>query len=150
MRFEERTVFMATPDTVWRVLADLEGQSSWMPDVASIRVLGPRRELGARLAVKTRVFGLPFATDQIRVTAWDPPRRLAVEHISLVEGRGEWRLGEAPGGTRFTWLEDLLMPPPILGEMVLLLYSPWQRRMLRRSIENLRRIVEGGSDGLPA
>jgi carbon monoxide dehydrogenase subunit G len=143
MRLRAQTSLEAEPERVWAVLVDWEGQAAWMPDVARIRVLSPERGLGARLAVSTKVFGIPLATDLVRIIGWDPPRRLAVEHEGLVVGFGEWRLEPEPGGgTRFTWVEDLRMPPPVLGDVALWLYSPWQRWMLRRSVRNLARVVE--------
>lgn len=144
MRLVERTDLPAPPERVWSVLSDWERQATWMPDVAWIRLLGPERELGARVAVRTRVFGIPAATDLLTVTAWEPPRRLAVDHAGVVKGWGEWRLEPADGGTRFTWTDELRLFPPVLGDLALFLYSPVQRWMLRRSIRNLRRLVEGG------
>jgi carbon monoxide dehydrogenase subunit G len=146
MRFQEEALLRAAPEQVWEVLADWERQASWMPDVAWIRVVGPEREIGATLEVRTKVFGIPLATDRARVTAWEPPRRLAVEHVGVVIGVGEWRLEPHEGGTRFTWFEEFRMPPPLLGDLALLLYSPFQRFMLRRSIRNLRRLVESPGD----
>jgi carbon monoxide dehydrogenase subunit G len=143
MKFEERTVLHARPERVWTVLADWEAQASWMPDVAWIRFVGPNRELGARLAVRTKVLGVPMVTDELRVTVWDPPRRLAVEHRGLVRGGGEWFLDPSQAGTLFLWRESFTMPPPVLGDLALWAYSPIQRRTLRRSIRNLRRLVEG-------
>jgi carbon monoxide dehydrogenase subunit G len=143
MKFEERTVLHASPERVWGVLSDWEGQASWMPDVAWIRVLGPHQGLGARLAVRTKVLGVPAVTDELRVTLWDPPRRLAVEHHGLVRGGGEWFLEPSKGGTLFIWRESFRMPPPVLGDLALWAYSPIQRRTLRRSLGNLRRLVEG-------
>jgi carbon monoxide dehydrogenase subunit G len=145
MRFEERAVFRASPERVWTVLSDWEGQVAWMPDVAWIRLLGPEREMGARLAVKTKVFGIPFATDELRVTAWEPARRLGLDHVGVVRGVGEWLLEPVAGGTRFTWREEFRMPPPVVGDLALWIYSPVQRWMLRRSISNLGRLVEAGS-----
>jgi carbon monoxide dehydrogenase subunit G len=143
MRFEERITIGASPERVWEVLSDWERQPSWMPDVAWMRVLGPQRELGAKLQVRTKVFGVALATDLVEVTAWEPPRRLAIRHVGVVVGTGEWRLAAAPGGTAFTWIESFRMSPPILGDLGLWLYSPWQRMMLRRSIRNLKRLAEG-------
>jgi carbon monoxide dehydrogenase subunit G len=142
VRFLERTLIRAAPESVWEVLSDWEGQASWMPDVAWVKPLGAERGLGARFEVRTRVFGVPLATDVMRVTAWDPPTRLRIEHVGVVRGVGEWRLAPTGHGTAFTWFESIRMPPPILGDVALLAYSPWQRWMLRRSIRNLRRRVE--------
>ena len=142
MRFEERAILRADPTRVWDVLTDWERQASWMPDVAWIRLVGSERRLGAQLEVRTKVFGIPLATDRVRVTAWEPPRRLAIDHVGVVEGIGEWHLEATGGGTRFIWSESFRMPPPVLGDLALWLYSPYQRFMLRRSVRNLTRLVE--------
>jgi hypothetical protein len=143
MRILERALLPAAPDAVWTLLTDWEGQSSWMPDVAWIRVIGWERGAGARLEVRTRVFGVPAATDLVAVTVWEPPSRLAVVHTGIVKGGGEWRLQPAAGGERtaFTWMESFRMPPPVLGDIALGAYAPWQRWMLRRSIRNLKRML---------
>ncbi|HEY3210084.1 MAG TPA: SRPBCC family protein [Actinomycetota bacterium] len=142
MRFEEEALLHADPQRVWEVLTDWERQASWMPDVAWIRVVGSERELGADLEVRTKVFGIPLATDRVRVSAWEPRQLLAIDHVGVVVGVGEWLLEATEGGTRFTWSETFRMPPPLLGDLALWLYSPFQRFMLRRSIRNLRRLVE--------
>jgi hypothetical protein len=116
-----------------------------MPDVAWMRLLGTERGLGAKLEVKTKVFGVPLAIDLVEVTAWEPPRRLTIRHVGVVVGTGEWRLEPVGGGTAFVWIEAFRMPPPLLGDLGLWVYSPWQRMMLRRSIRNLKRLVEGRS-----
>jgi carbon monoxide dehydrogenase subunit G len=141
LEFHEQAVLPAAPSRVWELIADWERQASWMPDVAWIRVVGAERGLGAELEVRTKVFGIPLATDRARVTVWEPPRRLAIDHVGVVVGVGEWSLEETQGGTLFTWRESFRMPPPVVGDVALWLYSPLQRIMLRRSIRNLRRLV---------
>lgn len=143
-----RAVLPAPPEDVWAVLVDWDGQARWMPDVAWIRALGSERELGARFAVRTRVFGIPAVTDLVEVTAWEPPRRLAVEHRGLVRGRGEWVLEPLSGGrTRFAWREELSMPPPGLGDLAVRAYAPVQEWLLGRSVARLRRLVAAGRLG---
>jgi carbon monoxide dehydrogenase subunit G len=137
----------ATPQAVWTILSDWERQTSWMPDVAWVRVVGEDRELGARVEVRTKVFGIPFATDVITVTAWDAPRRLRVEHRGAVMGWGEWFLDPVPEGTMFMWIEEIRMPPPVLGDIALWLYGPIQRWMIRRSLRNLGRLAERPGSG---
>ncbi|MGH2579062.1 MAG: SRPBCC family protein, partial [Actinomycetota bacterium] len=53
----------------------------------------------------------------------------------------EWLLQPAEGGTRFTWTEELALPVPILGELLLLAYRPFMHRLMRRSLSNLERMV---------
>ncbi len=145
MRIVEAAVFGSTPQRTWEVLSDWERQASWMPDVAWIRVRGADRGEGAILEVRTRVFGIPTLTDEVAVTAWDPPRRLAVEHRGPVKGSGGWRLEPFGAGTRFTWTEELRLPFGPLGELALRAYGPVQRALLRRSIRNLRALCEAPS-----
>jgi carbon monoxide dehydrogenase subunit G len=147
MRFQEEALLKADPARVWEVLIDWQRQATWMPDVAWIRVVGQERTLGARVQVRMKVFGIPLATDELRVTAWEPPRRLAIHHEGVVIGMAEWRLEAADDGTRFTWREEVRMPPPFLGAIALQIYAPFQRMMLRRSIRNLKRIVESEAAG---
>ncbi len=142
MRLELGASLAASPERVWEVLADWERYPEWMPDVSWVRLLGPDRGEGMRLAVRTKVLGIPLVTDELHITAWEPPRRMRIEHLGLVGGSGQWRLEPIPSGTRFEWTEELAMPPPVLGSLALLLYSPVLRWTFRRSIRNLRRLVE--------
>ena len=148
MRIVERAVIDAPVERVWAVVSDIEGQAAWMADVAWIR----RRPagdggdvVGAVFDVRTKVLGIPATTDVIRLTVWQPPHRLAVDHTGFVSGSGEWRLRPSTDGSRtlFEWEETLTMPPRGLGELAIRVYGPVQRAMLRRSMRNLRRLALG-------
>jgi carbon monoxide dehydrogenase subunit G len=142
MKVATVSVLNASPERVWRVLTDWDRQESWMPDVAWIRVIGPEREMNARVAVRTKVFGIPFVTDKLKVVWWEPPRRLVVRHLGLVRGTGEWRLDRTGDRTRFSWTEDLTLDVPLVGDLALHVYGPGLRWVHRRAIANLRRKVE--------
>jgi carbon monoxide dehydrogenase subunit G len=142
VKIAERRGLASSPERVWALLADPERYHAWMPDVAWVRALGPERGLGMRLAVRTRVLGISAVTDHMRVTAWDEPFRMAIEHEGLVRGPAEWRLEPTVEGTLFTWTEHLRMPPPLLGEVALHIYRPVLRRAFRASMANLARMVE--------
>jgi len=130
------------PGEAWRRLTAWEDQISWIDDAVSVRVLTSHRGgVGVIVAVRTRVLGVPLLTDRLEVTVWDPPRRLVMAHRSLVRGVGEWLLQAVGGGTRFTWTEDLALPVPILGELLLLMYRPFMHLLLRSSLSNLKRMV---------
>lgn len=141
MRFEQAMVIAATPERVWGVLADWERYAEWMPDVSWVRRKGSGDGPDLRLDVRTKVLGIPLVTDEMAVTVWEPPRRMAIEHRGLVRGVGEWRLEPEDGGTRFVWEEVLTMPPPLLGSFALLVYSPVLRWNFGRSMRNLARQV---------
>jgi len=136
-------LIQAPPERVWAILADWRRYPQWMPDVAGVCRRGPDREVGLELDVKTKLFGLvPLVTDRIRVIAWEPHRRMAVAHLGVVHGRAEWRLEPSPGGTRFAWWEDVHLRPAPLGDVALAVYWPFQRRLFRRSMRNVRRLAE--------
>lgn len=141
MRIELSLDMPAAPERVWEVLADWERYPQWMPDVAWVRRLSEVEGEGMRLAVRTKVVGVPLVTDELVVTAWEPARRMAIEHRGLVRGVAEWRLEASSSGTRFSWIEQLRMPPPLLGALALFLYSPVLRWTFRMSMHNLARRV---------
>ena len=144
MKVTTASILNAPPERVWKALTDWERQALWMPDVAWIRVVGPERELNARVAVRTKVLGVPFITDKLKVVVWEPPRRLVVRHLGLVRGTGEWRLDRMGDRTRFTWIEDVRLGFPWIGGLALSVYEPVLRWTLRRSMANLRRWLEQG------
>ena len=136
------------PERVWELLADWERQASWMPDVDDITILTPTREgVGVQLAARTRVFGIPAFTDMLEVTEWDPPTCLRVEHRRLVHGSGVWLLEPTPEGTRFEWTEEVSLPVPLLGEVMLACYRPIQRWLMGRAMRAFRDYVIAAGPG---
>jgi hypothetical protein len=142
VRVSAQTELTLHPGEAWRRLLAWEDQITWIEDAVSVRVLtSHRRGVGVIVAVRTRVLGVPMLTDRLEVTMWDPPRRLVMAHRSLVRGVGEWLLQPVGDGTRFTWTEELALPVPIIGELLLLSYRPFMHRLMRRSLSNLERTV---------
>ena len=142
MRVEADVVLGVPPAEAWIRLLDWERQADWMRDADRVEVLTSHRQgAGVRVAVKTRVLGIPLFTERLEVTAWEPPRRIELAHRSLVRGRGEWRLEPVDGGarTRFTWSEDLSLGVPVLGPILLACYRPFMRWLMRGSLGNLQR-----------
>jgi carbon monoxide dehydrogenase subunit G len=143
MRVEAATFLAASPDEAWRVLLRWELQPRWMHDADSVRVLTTYREgKGVRIAVRTRVLGVPLFTEVLEVTAWDPPRSLALAHRGFVRGSGEWLLEPTAHGTRLRWREEISLPVPVLGELALRAYRPFMRWLMRRSLANLASMLE--------
>jgi uncharacterized protein YndB with AHSA1/START domain len=139
MRVSSAVILAAPVERAWEVLLRWEDQARWMKDADSVRVLTARREgVGTRIAVRTRVLNVPLFTEQLEVTAWDPPRRLVMAHRSFVRGVGTWTLEALEGGSLFTWTEDLSLPVPALGELALLAYRPFMRHLMRGALANLR------------
>lgn len=146
MRIAVQRYLPVAPEAAWDVLVRWEDQATWMKDADSVRVLTSQRTgAGVLLAVRTRVLNVPLFTEQLEVTLWEPPRRLVIAHRSFVCGVGVWELQAARGGTRFTWTEDLSLPVPLLGELALLVYRPFMRRLMRRALADLQALVRSES-----
>lgn len=142
MRVERDIWLPSTPEEAWSVLIDWERQPDWMKDADRVDVLTPYREgPGVRIAVRTRVLNVPAFTERLEVLVWEPPRRLLMAHRSFIHGTGEWLLDPAHSGTTFSWIEEISLPIPVLGELALRLYRPVMRFLMRSALEGLRRSV---------
>jgi hypothetical protein len=142
VRVSARAALPVPAEEAWRRVLAWEEQVAWIKDADSVRVITSHREgVGVIIAVRTRVLGVPLLTDHLEVTMWDPPRRLVMAHRGLVRGVGEWLLEPAGRGARFSWTEELHLPVPVLGELALLAYRPFLRRLMRRSLTNLERLL---------
>ena len=114
-----------------------------MLDADRVEVVSAHREgVGVRLAVRTRLLGLPAFTEPMEVIGWEPPRRLVLRHGGLVAGEGTWTLTPEPGGTRFVWTEDVRLGVPMVGEAAARMYAP----VLRLVDAADRRRSPGGGD----
>ena len=144
---EIRKFVAASPEAVWAVLADLEHQAAWMVDVRSLEIVTPEKQgVGAVMRVTSELFGLPIVKDVMAITAWEPPRRMDVEHRGQFHGSGQFLLEPTHNGTTFIWIEDFAPPLGPLGELVFaLIIRPHLRRVFARSLENLRRLAEAAA-----
>jgi uncharacterized protein YndB with AHSA1/START domain len=142
MRVEASRDLPVPPERVWARLERWEDQSRWIRDAVWVRVLTSERVgVGVRVEVRNRVLQVPLFTEQLEVVAWEPPRRMVMAHRSFVGGIGTWSLEPVDGSTRFTWTEELSLPIPLLGELALVVYRPFMRRLMRGSLANLQRLV---------
>lgn len=139
MRVGASVVLPLPREGAWALLTRWEDQARWIKDADRVTVLSATRVgVGVRIGVKTRVLNVPLFTDVLEVTIWDPPRRLVMAHRRFVRGMGIWALEPDDAGTRFTWIEDLSLGVPIVGELALAVYRPVMGHLLRGALANLR------------
>lgn len=108
-------VLGASPDRVWREIADVERQPEWVPEITKVERLDDRdgqpsyREYVGRFAATTVV------------TASDPPRRLVKEILPGGPFFGSWTWVLAPDGegTRLTITEQGTVPNPLFRAMMI-------------------------------
>lgn len=138
MRVEAEGYLPVSLDEAWRALLRWEDQARWIRDAVSVRVLSPHREgIRVRIAVKNRVYNVPLFTEELEVTRWEPPHALEMTHRSFVRGVGTWALDAEGDGARLRWSEELSLPIPVLGELALLVYRPFLRRLMRGALRDL-------------
>jgi hypothetical protein len=141
-----RAFFRATPERVWDVIADIPGQAKWMADVHRLKVVSEQLSgEGTVVELTSKLFGQPLVKETMHITAWQPPNRFDVRHDGQIfSGTGSFVIEAAPGGSIFCWIEDFKPPLGPLGELgYTLVVGPHIRRTFGRSLDNLRRLVEG-------
>jgi len=129
-------------ERVWEAAADLAGHGQWMADVESIAFdSASRHGVATIMRVATRVG--PFrTTDLMTVTAWEPRRRIAVEHRGLFRGRGEFTLSPVGGAIRFSWTEHIDFPWHFGGPIGAAIARPTLARIWLGNLRRLRALLE--------
>lgn len=132
------------PHAVWPYLVDWERLDRWMLEARDFRVVGDRREgVGVESEATIRIAGIS-TRDRIRVSRWEPPAVLEIEHLGWVKGRGYMELGPTEAGTRLFWRETLRPPWGMLGAIGIRLFRRSMRRTFERDLRVLKALVERG------
>lgn len=148
MRLEVQREVEASAATVWSVLTEWERQSEWMLDAKAVHVLTPSREgVGVTIRCPTNLLGATVQ-DVMRVTVWDPPHHLAVEHLGrVITGHGAFELEDlGVDRCRVRWWEEVTPPLGRVGEWgASRLALPVFERVFSRSLARLARLAEESS-----
>lgn len=138
------------PQAVWPYLVDWEHLDRWMREARDFRVIGERREgVGVEAEATIRIAGIS-TRDRVRVSQWDPPVALEIEHLGWVKGIGYMELSPTDEGCHVFWREELFPPWGPLGRSGIRLVSPFMRRVFRRDLRLLKALVEGEHPSQPA
>jgi carbon monoxide dehydrogenase subunit G len=131
------------PEVVWELLTDWEHQGDWMLEASRFEVIGEQREgVGVEARATVRIGGLR-TRDRIRVSMWEPPRILVIDHVGWVKGAGEIQLVPIREGTRMRWRETLFAPRLLgpIGRAGLRLLAPLMHRTFQRDLRVLLSLV---------
>ncbi|MFN2389277.1 MAG: SRPBCC family protein [Actinomycetota bacterium] len=135
-------VLPGPPEVVWALLTDWEHQDDWMLEASDFVVTSTAREGVGVEAEATITIGGISTRDAIRVVGWEPPHRLAIEHLGWVGGTGELFLTPVEhGSTYIYWREELIPPLGPPGFVGITLYKPLMRRIFRRDLRVLASLV---------
>lgn len=130
------------PETIWRYWVDWENLGDWMEEASDVVVTSDERVgVGVTAEATIRIGGIK-TTDAVRVSRWEPPLILEIEHLGWVKGSG-LLVSEAKGdGTHITWKETLHPPMGPVGAIGMRLFKPLMRRIFQRDLDTLKRLVE--------
>ena len=139
------------PEAVWDLITDWEHQDDWMLEASDFVVVSEQREgVGVEAEATIRIGGLK-TRDRVRVAAWDPPRRLVIEHLGWVTGRGEIELTPLVGNrTHIAWREELQPPMGLLGAAGMTAFKPVMGRIFRRDLKVLVGLARARARGAGA
>ena len=136
------------PETVWDLITDWEHQDDWMLEASDFVVVSEQRTGVGVEAEATITIGGIRTRDRVRVSGWDPPRRLEIEHLGWVKGRGVIELTPLAGGrTHISWREELEPPLGPLGAAGMAGFKPFMGRIFRRDLKVLAALVRARTRG---
>jgi carbon monoxide dehydrogenase subunit G len=131
------------PEVVWALITDWEHQDDWMLEASGFEVTSPHREgVGVEARATVRIAGIR-TRDSVRVSMWEPPRMLVIDHLGWVKGSGEIQMAPIREGTRMRWRETLFAPKALgpLGRFGFRIAAQLMRRLFRRDLRVLQSLV---------
>jgi uncharacterized membrane protein len=144
MHIEETIRIGAPRDAVWRWVSQPERYdefmlgSHWAP-VPGEPTSGPRARFQITIEVRSIDLG-----GVVEVVEWDPPHELAWTNITGIDQRGRWVLRDCGENTEAMVRVSYQVPGGVLALVASQLSQPLIRRDLRRSLQALKDLVEGG------
>ncbi|MGH2681611.1 MAG: SRPBCC family protein [Actinomycetota bacterium] len=129
-------------EVVWPYLVDWERLDRWMLEARDFKVIGAQREgVGVEAETTVRIAGIN-TRDRVRVTRWEPPWLLELDHLGWVDGTGYMELTPQDGGTMLFWRENLFPPWGWLGAIGMRMMTPLMRRVFERDLRVLRDLIQ--------
>ena len=150
-RVSESIVLPAEPERVWEMVMDPSRLGDWVTTHVSVETdaAGPAGE-GDAFRQRLRLSGKAFDVDW-KVVEAEAPR------VALWRGDGPagsvaevtYRLEPAERGTRFEYENSFALPGGVLGKLAGRAFAARAgRREARRSLENLRRLLDSPPSSL--
>lgn len=150
-RIEEWVDIVAPPTTVFRLCHDLDRRPEWDERVMHVELLTSKPiRTGTLLGIDACHSGGSVFSWEAEYTSLQFPRGSELRVIDAApsawfgSGGEEWQFGSVGDGTRFTLIWDY-QPRGFLGRILDILFrSASMRRDIKRSLANLKGMVESG------
>jgi|TARA_B100001113_G_scaffold233939_1_gene192176 uncharacterized membrane protein len=135
------TVINAPLKTVWNEVSRLENHTNWMNDAEKIDFLSENNSgMGTEMKVLTKIGPIKLY-DYMTVTNWEVEKSIAVDHIGIVTGKGEFKLEEIDeNNTKFNWEETLKFPIYLGGIIGEFFGAPILKLIWRKNLKNLKEL----------
>ena len=134
----------APPEAVWARLVDWERLGDWMHEASNFRVTTAHREgVGVEAAARIRIAGIT-TEDAIRVTRWEPPEWLEIQHLGWVKGSGLMHCRPSATGSFLWWRETLIPPLGTAGWLGMTALAPVMGAVFRRDLRLLADLIRSG------
>ena len=135
-------------EVVWDLITDWENLSDWMLEASDFVVTSEHREgIGVEAEATIKIGGIS-TRDRVKVSGWEPPKRLAIDHLGWVAGRGEMHLTPlSDDRTHLFWREELIPPQSLgsLGAIGLTGFKPLMRRIFERDLKILKGLTRAAA-----
>jgi uncharacterized membrane protein len=130
------------PHVVWELITDWEHQDDWMLEASDFVVISKNREgVGVEAEATIKIGGIT-TRDKVRVTHWEPTRRLGIEHRGWVSGEGNIYLTPLNDDrTHVFWREELNPPAGAIGALGMTAFKPLMSRIFQRDLRILSSLV---------
>ncbi len=135
------TIINAPLKTVWNEVSRLENHINWMNDAEKIDFLSENNTgIGTEMKVLTKIGPIKLY-DYMTVTEWVNENTIAVDHIGIVTGKGEFKLEEIDeNNTKFNWEETLKFPLYLGGIIGEFFGAPILKLIWRKNLKNLKEL----------
>ncbi len=135
------TIINAPLKTVWNEVSRLENHINWMNDAEKIDFLSENNTgIGTEMKVLTKIGPIKLY-DYMTVTEWVNENTIAVDHIGIVTGKGEFKLEKIDeNNTKFNWEETLKFPLYLGGIIGEFFGAPILKLIWRKNLKNLKEL----------
>jgi carbon monoxide dehydrogenase subunit G len=129
-------------ETVFTFMDEPSNQAAVTPSLTRAERIERLPNGGNRAAYEYTMFGVTF-TGEVRATTYEQPERIVYEMNGDLAGRIAWRFEPERNGTRLTYAAEYEVPGPLPEVLLAPLIGWYNRREVRRLLDNVAEAVEG-------